>query len=196
MRVLPDGCMDLIAADGRMFLAGPDTTASLVRTDVPLVGIRFPPGMAPSLLGISAAEVRDLRPDLGDVIGRGRLASDVESLALRLATEAEPPRWTAALVGRLRTGHRTAQVADELGWSPRQLHRKCLHAFGYGPSVLAGIMRFQHAILLAGVGTAFADVAVRAGYADQAHMARETRRLAGTTLGALMAEFGQPSSGA
>jgi hypothetical protein len=31
VRVLPDGCMDLIWMDGRVMVAGPDTTASLSR---------------------------------------------------------------------------------------------------------------------------------------------------------------------
>ncbi|MDT5240331.1 MAG: hypothetical protein QOD97_2529, partial [Mycobacterium sp.] len=31
VRVLPDGCMDLIRMDGRIVVAGPDTTASISR---------------------------------------------------------------------------------------------------------------------------------------------------------------------
>ena len=189
VRVLPDGCMDLMVAGDRLLLAGPDTTAALVHTPQPLSGIRFPPGLAPFLLGIPASAVRDQRPDLAEV-RRLRPAADLEELALRLAADSEIPRWTDALVLALRQGGRIDRIADDLGWSARQLHRKCLHAFGYGPSVLGGILRFQRAMALARTRP-WANAATAAGYADQAHLARETRRLAGVTMTQLRRESAQ-----
>lgn len=59
-------------------------------------------------------------------------------------------------------------------------------AFGYGPSVLRRVLRFRMALRLAARGTPFATVAARAGYADQAHLAREVRALAGVPLGRLI----------
>jgi hypothetical protein len=42
VRVLPDGCMDLIAMSGRVVVAGPDTVASVNQRDrEPFVGLRF-----------------------------------------------------------------------------------------------------------------------------------------------------------
>ena len=39
-------------------------------------------------------------------------------------------------------GRPIAEMADRLGLSTRQLHRRCLPAFGYGPKHLARVMRF------------------------------------------------------
>jgi AraC-like DNA-binding protein len=64
--------------------------------------------------------------------------------------------------------------------------RWCLDAFGYGPSVWRRIPRFRTALRLASRGVPVAVTAVRAGYADQAHLAREVRALAGVPLGQLL----------
>ncbi|MDQ4020551.1 MAG: helix-turn-helix domain-containing protein [Actinomycetota bacterium] len=79
-----------------------------------------------------------------------------------------------------------AATADALGWTERTLHRRCRDAFGYGPSVLRRILRFRLALRLAGQGASFSATAVRVGYADQAHLAREVRALAGVPLGQLV----------
>ncbi|MGB3055197.1 MAG: helix-turn-helix domain-containing protein, partial [Acidimicrobiales bacterium] len=63
-----------------------------------------------------------------------------------------------------------------------QLHRRSLIAFGYGPKVLARILRLQRALALARDGSSFAAAAVDSGYTDQAHLAREVRALAGAPL--------------
>ncbi|MBA2472696.1 MAG: AraC family transcriptional regulator, partial [Pseudonocardiales bacterium] len=86
----------------------------------------------------------------------------------------------------LRTGSSVAATADALGWTERTLHRRCRDAFGYGPSVLRRILRFQVALRLAGQGVPFATTATRAGYADQAHLAREVRALPGASLSQLI----------
>ena len=72
-----------------------------------------------------------------------------------------------------------------MGLNERRLHRRCLAAFGYGPKTLARILRMNRAVDLARAGTPFATVAVAAGYADQAHLARDVRALAGVPLGLL-----------
>jgi len=51
---------------------------------------------------------------------------------------------------------------------------------------LGRVLRMQRALELARGGVAFAEVAVRAGYADQAHLSREVRALAGVPLGRLI----------
>ncbi|MEV6401166.1 DUF6597 domain-containing transcriptional factor, partial [Streptomyces sp. NPDC051907] len=73
--VLPDGCMDLLWTEGRLFVAGPDTHAHTPGRELgPLIaGVRFAPGTAPALLGVPAHELRDRRVDLADLWG-GALA--------------------------------------------------------------------------------------------------------------------------
>ncbi|WP_324607107.1 DUF6597 domain-containing transcriptional factor, partial [Saccharomonospora iraqiensis] len=71
--VLPDGCMDLILLGGELYVAGPDTrphVPTVTAGDV-VTGIRFPPGVAPAVLGLPADELRDLRLPVADVWGAG-----------------------------------------------------------------------------------------------------------------------------
>ncbi|WP_280391687.1 helix-turn-helix domain-containing protein [Nocardia wallacei] len=68
-----------------------------------------------------------------------------------------------------------------------------MSAFGFGPKMLARVLRLQRALRLARAGVPFAETAFRAGYADQAHLAREVRELAGKPLGQLVSRAGQDS---
>jgi AraC-like DNA-binding protein len=78
---------------------------------------------------------------------------------------------------------RVADLARELGLSERQLLRRFDDAVGYGPKVLARVLR-----LLELRGDGLAALALQAGYADQAHMSAEARRLTGLTPAELRAE--------
>ncbi len=199
--VLPDGCMDLLWHEGRLMVAGPDTRAYHPQgAPGRWAGIRFFPGTAPALLGVPAHELRDLRVDLADLwpaaevrrlTRRVDAAADplgaLEELALRRAEEVAPPDpLLARLVTALEAGRPVAETADGLGLGARQLHRRSLAAFGYGPKTLARVLRLQRALALARDGVPFAQTAARAGFADQAHLARDVRQLADTTLGELV----------
>jgi AraC-like DNA-binding protein len=78
-----------------------------------------------------------------------------------------------------------AALADALGCTPRSVHRRCLAAFGYGPSTLRRVLRFRRAAALLRAGVSPAEVAAASGYADQPHLSRETRALAGASPGQL-----------
>ncbi|MGW7436563.1 helix-turn-helix domain-containing protein [Streptomyces sp. NPDC054849] len=201
--VLPDGCMDLLWVDGRLLVAGPDTgahPAGEVRGGA-FAGIRLAPGIAPALLGVPAHVLRDRRVDLaelwparevrrltGRVAAYGDPRAGLEALARARAAEAGPPDPLAAEVAaRLRAGQTVAGIAAAVGLGERQLHRRSLDAFGYGPRTLGRILRMRRALALARSGLPYAEVACTAGYADQAHLAREVRTLAGTTLSAYTA---------
>ena len=71
--------------------------------------------------------------------------------------------------------------------SERQLRRRFADAVGYGPKTLARVLRFQRFLALAGRGDDLAGLAFEAGYADQAHLTRECRRLSGRTPAELVA---------
>ncbi|CAM5397850.1 helix-turn-helix transcriptional regulator [Streptomyces violaceorubidus] len=94
------------------------------------------------------------------------------------------------IVTALDAGRPVAATADELGLGARQLHRRSLAAFGYGPKTLARILRLRRALALARTGVPFAETAARTGYADQAHLSREVRDLAGLPLRELLAARG------
>ncbi len=197
-RILPDGCVDLIWCDGALTVAGPDTRAVLVpaRPDAHYVAIRFPPGVGPAALGVPADELRDRRVPLESLwpaalvrqtaerIAVHRTPGAVlEDIALARLAEREPDPAARYAAARLDTGATVAAVAGEIGLSDRQLRRRCVSAFGYGPKTLARILRLQRALALAREGEfAAAAVAAITGYADQAHLAREVRALAGVPL--------------
>ena len=88
----------------------------------------------------------------------------------------------ASLKKDLRGMQQEADTAAAIGWSDRQLHRRALRTFGYGPKTLARVLRFRTAVDLARAGGGFARIAADCGYSDQAHLAREVRALCGTTL--------------
>ncbi|MGH3762128.1 helix-turn-helix domain-containing protein, partial [Actinophytocola sp.] len=108
-------------------------------------------------------------------------AQTVLASAVVAAARTGPDPAVPALLSLARGGARVGAMADAIGLTERQLHRRCLAAFGYGAKVLARVLRFEHAIRLARGGTELADVAYRAGYADQAHLSREVRALAGVS---------------
>ena len=203
LRILPDGCLDLIWLNGRLIVAGPDTSAQVGedRPGARYVGLRFPPGTGPALLGVPAHELRDRRVPLEALwpaawvrrlAGRVAEAADptgaVESIAVeRLRTgDRAPDRAMRAVATMLGAGSPVAAAADAVGLSERQLHRRSLDAFGYGPKTLARVLRLGRAVGLARDGVPFATVAARAGYADQAHLSREVRSLTGVRLRSLI----------
>ncbi|MFI9509644.1 helix-turn-helix domain-containing protein [Nocardia sp. NPDC052566] len=200
--VLPDGCIDLIWTEGRLQIAGPDTGAYLPKVPVGtrFAGIRFFPGTAPALLGVPAHELRDRRialADLWSAAAARRLTEQVdaaadrtailESFALHRAAELDPPDpLIRHIVTALDAGATIAATAAAAGVNARLLHRRSLAAFGYSPKTLARVLRLQRALAMARAGVPLADTAARAGFADQAHLSREVREFAGTTVRELL----------
>ncbi|MFG2078645.1 DUF6597 domain-containing transcriptional factor [Nonomuraea maritima] len=127
--------------------------------------------------------------DCGEVHGdvQARLAAMRAAVRRRLVAGADAldPAAPAVAAG-LRAGRSIAQVASNLGFSERHLHRRCVAAFGYAPKTLQRVLRFQHALRLARAGVPLAEVAVTAGYADQAHLAHDVRRLSGGPIRRLL----------
>ncbi|MEO5898703.1 MAG: helix-turn-helix domain-containing protein [Ilumatobacteraceae bacterium] len=194
--ILPDGCMDLIWHDGHMFIAGPDTRPHAFEADVGtgMIAVRFPPGMAPTIFGVPACELRNARVALDAVWSTShvrQLSEDVDAEGARaierMATtrlrelgRSDPLIGTIAGLAQGNTPVRS--IAHHVGLGERQLHRRCLDAFGYGAKTLTRIMRMRQAIDHARAGRPLAETAATAGYADQAHLARDVRALTGRTL--------------
>jgi AraC-like DNA-binding protein len=196
--VLPDGCMDLIWSGAELFVAGPDTAPHPYRraAGLPSTGLRFHPGALPALLGIPANVLRDARVPLDTLhprlahraVGALRAGADPAALLTGLTARlpgADPDPALRAAARRLARGASAEETADALGWTTRTLHRHCLAAFGYGPATLRRVLRFRGAFALLEAGVAPAAVAARAGYADQPHLSREVRALAGVAPGQL-----------
>ena len=87
------------------------------------------------------------------------------------------PLVRAAVAALDRPHARVAAVAAELGVSARQLQRRVTDAVGYGPKTLARVLRFRR--LQALPAAPLVELALEAGYADQAHMTSEVTHFAG-----------------
>ncbi len=74
---------------------------------------------------------------------------------------------------------RVAELAQEVGWSRRHLVTRFVGELGLAPRDVARLHRFGAAQVYARSGAPWAEVAASAGYADQAHLSRDFRALAG-----------------
>jgi AraC-like DNA-binding protein len=195
-RVLPDGCLDIIWESGRVFVAGPDTTAQALgrpAAGTRFFALRFGSGTGPGVLGLPASELTDRQVPLDALWPAAdvrKLAEAPEPLAALEAVAAarwrDPDPAMVALAEASRSGEAVGAFADRAGLSARQLQRRANTAFGYGPKTLHRVFRLQQAVALARDGEPFARVAADAGFADQAHLSREVRALAGVPLSELI----------
>jgi AraC-like DNA-binding protein len=201
-RILPDGCLDLLWDGSRLFVAGPDTAARWHQgpPHACYVALRFSGGAGPALLGVPADELRDRAPALDELwpaaaarVLAERVAADpvtaLEAWAAGRAATSAPDPLGPRVLAMAAAGTPVAQMAERAGLSARQLHRRCLPLFGYGPRRLARVLRLGRALEAARKGTPLAQVAAGCGYADQAHLSREVRALAGATPAGLLQEL-------
>lgn len=199
MRILPDGCLDIIWRDGTVFVAGPDTSAQVSSAPggTRFVALRLGSGTGPPVLGVPADELVDRQVPLDALwpaaqVRRLAEADDPLSAVERVVRERwQPPdRVAAAVTAGVRAGRSVASVAAATGLSARQLHRRCLASFGYGPKLLARIHRLHRALATIRSGTPIASAAAVSGYADQSHLSRDVKSLAGVPLTELLARPG------
>lgn len=208
--VLPDGCVDIVwIGESPPVVAGPATRRVDVEvpTGTTIIGARLRPGWAATSLALPLDELLDQHVPLTDVLGRrapswadralrrrpipGRLREAIRALTkpLLAAAEADPGiRRSVTWLARHPKG-RISRLADHLPVSERHLRRRFRAAVGYGPKTFQRIMRFQRLLTMARDGKrrmSLAALAHRVGYADQAHMCREVRRLADETPGSLL----------
>ncbi|MDA0565074.1 helix-turn-helix domain-containing protein [Streptomonospora sp. S1-112] len=204
-RLVPDGCVDVLWIAGRrLVVCAPETTGWTFELppDTPAVGVRFRPGRAGAVLGMDVPAALNRRVELADLLG----ARAERLLRDRLeAVGAAPREQVAALEGFVRRRAERAPAADPVagaaaellaadpaatvdaiaaaaGVSGRQVHRACVAAFGYGPSVLRRILRLQRFLRLArhpGAPADLAGLAHLAGFTDQSHLYREARAIGG-----------------
>jgi AraC-like DNA-binding protein len=199
-RLLPSGRVELVWGGGLgVVVSGPQTRHSLA-LDLPrmyVYGARFRPGAAPYLLRTPASELVDrhvaldaidprLATRLDDRLGDARDPREAlivfgAELERRLQAVAPPPPALREAVRLLDDGTMTvAETAARTFVSERALQRRFAQDVGYGPKVLQRVLRFQRFMReLAAPRVELARAGLVAGYADQSHLSRETRRLAG-----------------
>ncbi|HZC12821.1 MAG TPA: helix-turn-helix domain-containing protein [Thermoleophilaceae bacterium] len=206
VRILPDGCADLVwSSRGGLVVAGPDTGPVVypLEPGYEAAGLRLRTGAAAEVLGLPLAELRDLRAPLEDVWGGDaallgeRIASAPRGERLQLLEQAVRPRTREVRADSLvlaslpllgGRGTNVAELCRTLAISERALRRRFDRAIGYGPKKLDRILRFRRFLRRAASPGAesLAATAAELGYADQAHLNRECRRLSGLTPAELL----------
>ncbi|MHB8435914.1 MAG: helix-turn-helix domain-containing protein [Acidimicrobiales bacterium] len=192
--IMPDGCMDLLWDGKRLFIAGPDTAVRWhwCPPGTNFAALRFAGGVGPALLGVPAHELRDQSLDLEELwsarqarVLTERVEPDpsavLEAWVVERAARCDLDPFGLRVWSMAASAVPVATMAAHLAMSTRQLHRRCLAAFGYGPRHLVRVIRFGRALEAIRTGAALAQVAAACGYADQAHLTREVRALTGTT---------------
>jgi AraC-like DNA-binding protein len=201
LRVLPDGCMDVIVdldAGGARAI-GTMTRAVVVLPHGPSrsVAVRFRPGAAVHFLRVDAGELTDENvelaalgarwfPALPDTDDLASAARHLErSLLGHLRAVRAPDPVLAHAVARLSSAvpPTIAALGRETGWSRQHLSRRFRADVGVSPKQLARVARLQRAMvaLQRSPRAPLAAAAVELGFFDQPHLARELRDLAGIT---------------
>lgn len=188
-------------------VAGMHTAPALIRTHGYQHGIQL--GLTPlgarAVLGVPAAALAGAMAEHSDLpagVGTGLLAAladhsgwqdrfDVleQWLRRRVARHRDDPSYAVtpevAEAWRVVLARRGQMRVDDLarlvGRSRRRLLADFRAEYGLSPKDACRIVRFDHARRLVAGGTPLVDAAAVAGYADQAHLAREWRALAGRT---------------
>lgn len=209
---LDSGWVDTPGSTGYWTLAGGlHTRAALIRTHGRQCGIQL--GLTPLgvrvLLGVPIGALTNIVVDHGELPGgiaagvHARLAAassweerfrllDTHLLTLAgrhdrahaLPEVAEAWRVIVGSRGRARI----EAVAHHVAWSRRHLETRFRAELGLTPKQVARVARFDRARRLAATGRPLGDVAAVTGYADQAHLTREWRALAGQTPRQTLAE--------
>ena len=166
------------------------------------VQIDFTPLGARRALGLPMDELTNRVVALEDVLGPGtpllverlhdapgwaeRFALLDAALLRRLARGPAPAPEVAWSLDRLvAAGGRlpVASLAAEVGWSRRHLAARWRRDVGLTPKAVGRVLRFERALRLIRQGRELTAVAYDCGYADQPHLNREFRALAGSTPG-------------
>jgi AraC-like DNA-binding protein len=213
-RTVPNGSAEIAWALGAesVVVSGPRRrpTLATLAPGTTVVGVRFRPGVASSILA-PAPELVDLNLEVDRLWGR-RASTLAERLAeagtperaarllelevaRRSVSKTESDQLVMAAIGRLQPWRPVDVGAWTAGLfiSPRQLRRRFVAALGYGPKTYQRIRRFQGFLALSQLhhvgGHGLARLASVAGYADQAHLTRECSDLTGLTPRAFLEEM-------
>lgn len=202
---LPTGGAELVWRSGTVpVLVGPRTrpVTDVLDPGTSVFGVRLRPGATESLFGIPGTELVDEVVPIGVALGSAyrRVAHALDAVTTlseaqcRLAEALDERPRVDPVIARLVQGlgprglPAVGPLARELFVSERHLRRRCRTATGLGPKTLQRVLRFQgfvalvQATIAAGESPArlgMARLAAEAGYADQAHLARECQRLSG-----------------
>jgi hypothetical protein len=219
----PDEPGTLALPSASYIAASAAPTCFLHDGDVSAIGLILRPEAAAGWLGPVAAELTGGVAALDDLAGprwrglldavqaagddRARLQLLFDALRRSVAGDARPERRRAQALRLLQEARVAATepsaVAGGRGGLPfgqRQLQRQFRRTYGLGPKQFQTLCRLRGVLQGAiqdGAGAfgAGAALAQSAGYFDQAHLARDLRRLAGAPLTELLRQARAPAQG-
>ncbi len=207
-RVLPDACVDIVWTRGELVVAGPATMPDLAPATPgqSRCGVRFRVGMAGSALGLPASELLDQVVPLTEIWGaagrrlEGRVAAAERPLEALIAGVAgrisgardDLAREAVLRVRRRRDERRAPGARERVERAPAAAPLRARRS-ATGRARCAACCGSSASSRPRRSGGSLARLAADAGYADQAHLARECRRLAGLTPSALLAEGAGPA---
>lgn len=188
-QILPDGFADVLwYGTGRIEIVGVhDRLAeAALPSGTTVRGVRLRPEAVAPAFRTSAHLLRNLTAEAADVIGGPQAAALEDPRRLdRWVRSIEPDPRTATAVGLLAT-HTLPEVSEQLGITGRHLRRILLGEVGIAPKAYQRVLRLRRFLAFAEAGRSLADAAAGAGYADQSHLAHETRALAAHTPARLL----------
>jgi AraC-like DNA-binding protein len=96
--------------------------------------------------------------------------------------------WALRQIARRNGAMSIAALAEEMGCSRKHLAAQFREHVGLAPKTVAGLLRFRHVLsLIDAAPTRWTELALEAGYYDQAHFNRDFHRLTGRTPGDYLA---------
>jgi AraC-like DNA-binding protein len=186
---------------GHAVVGGVRTTYYAREAGVPgySVGAQLDPGASRALFGAHAEELAGRHTPLSDLWGPAagllieqlnesrsashQLALLEKVLLARLRGEVAMHAGVVHALAALGAGWKVADAVRASGLSHRHLVQRFRETTGLAPKEHALNLRLQHALAGLQAGRDIAEVAVDAGYADQAHLTRDFRVFAGMTPG-------------
>ena len=165
------------------------------------IDLELTPLGAWSVLGVPLGELEGRTVTLEDAFGAGarRLVDElhdapdwdarfdvIERFLLTRGDSGPRPapaiKWALQRLWQTDGRERVEMLATEIGCSRRYLHRGFREQVGLGPKTVARLIRFGAVRRrIERAPARWADVAYECGYADQSHLNRDFRELAGTT---------------
>jgi AraC-like DNA-binding protein len=212
VRVVPDGCIDLFfeyETDSMQgFACGTPLQYKVDHRPEyhEVFGVRFVPGVQPSIINVTMRELCDNRIHLEEILkGDQGWLKEMEKekdfyqrvrIFLEAYTKAEnkkeKPFGKQELVASVKQMVyesdgliRIYEIAEKSGYSERYINKVFMEEMGFSPKTFCKIIQFQRALefLNYGAPDLMTDAATKLGYYDQSQFIRDFTKYAGITPG-------------
>ena len=173
------------------------------------VAVRFKPSGLSAFTLVSLTDLEDICLDAEHLWSRASLQALLNQLAVAptseqisildqaLISRLNPPQHTDRILhcitqlSRIPTGVRIADLATDVNLSQKHLERLFVRYVGFSPSMYARIARFQRVLKSQSERShirTLSEVAIAAGYYDQAHFNRDFKLFSGTSPAKFLTE--------